>query len=146
MRFEWKKQRGKLRSFFFFFFCSMGSALALAGEIAVIANPSAPNMSKEDVKALFLGFKSTLPDGTPAEVLIPKGDGDVEKFIREVLGISKSEFKSHWLSKTLTGEALPPKELTPEEILNFVRTKKGAIGIIPKDMAKEGVKIILEVK
>ena len=132
--------------FFFFFFLDMGKTFAFAQEVAVIANPSAPTLTREDIRALYLGFKTTLPDGTPAEVFILKEDGVLEKFLREVIGISKGEFEAHWLSKALSGEGVPPRELSPEEIIARVKENKGAIGIVPLDMVTEDVKVVLEIR
>lgn len=122
------------------------TSFAFAQGVAVIANPSAPSLTKEQIKAIFLGISSTLPDGTIAYPIMMKGDGAKERFLREFLGVSPSVYKAHWLQKALAGEGVPPKELTSEEILDIVKTQKGAIGIVPLDKVGGGVKVLLEIR
>jgi ABC-type phosphate transport system substrate-binding protein len=145
MQRSWKGIRFFLPFFTFLSFLFLTSSVFAQG-VAVIANPSAPSLTREQVKALFLGFSSTLPDGTPAQLIMLKGDGVKQKFLKGLLGISESEYKAHWLQKALAGEGVPPRELTPDEILAVVKTQKGAIGVIPLDKVGEGVKVILEIR
>jgi hypothetical protein len=116
-----------------------------AQELAVVANPEAPNISPDYIKRIYLGFVKTLPDGTPALPLVMKGAP--ETFFQKVLGISQKDFKAHWLTKALSGEGIPPREVGADEIVNLVKTNRGAIGIVPADKARqEGLKILLEIK
>jgi hypothetical protein len=113
--------------------------------LVVVANPEAPHISPDYVKRIYLGFAKTLPDGTPALPLIMKGTP--ETFFQEVLGISQKDFKTHWLTKALAGEGIPPREVGVDEIVYLVKTNRGAIGIVPADKARqEGLKILLEIK
>jgi hypothetical protein len=116
-----------------------------AQELAVVANPEAPHISPDYVKRIYLGFVKTLPDGTPALPLVMKGTP--ETFFQKVLGISQKDFKSHWLTKALSGEGIPPREVGADEIVNLIKANRGAIGIVPADKARqEGLKILLEIK
>jgi hypothetical protein len=116
-----------------------------AQELAVVANPEAPHISPEYIKRIYLGFVKTLPDGTPALPLVMKGTP--ETFFQRVLGISQKDFKTHWLTKALAGEGIPPREVGADEIVNLIKTNRGAIGVVPADKARqEGLKILLEIK
>lgn len=128
------------------FFILFMSGSAFAQGVAVIANPASPTLTKDDIKSLYLGFRTTLPDGSPAKVLVLKGDGVKDRFMREVLGIAYRDFRAHWLSKALSGEGAPPRELTAEEIIDIVKREKGAIGFIPAEKVPEGVKVLIELK
>jgi len=113
--------------------------------LVVVANPEAPNISPDYVKRIYLGFAKTLPDGTPALPLVMKGTP--ETFFQKVLGISQKDFKTHWLTKALAGEGIPPREVGADEIVDLVKRNRGAIGIVPVDKARqEGLKILLEIK
>jgi hypothetical protein len=113
--------------------------------LVVVANPEAPHIPPDYVKRIYLGFVKTLPDGTPALPLIMKGTPDT--FFQKVLGISQKDFKTHWLTKALAGEGIPPREVGADEIVNLVKMNRGAIGIVPADKARqEGLKILLEIK
>jgi hypothetical protein len=73
--------------------------------------------------------------------------GTPETFFKKVLGISQKDFKTHWLTKALAGEGIPPREVGVDEIVNLVKMNRGAIGIVPADKARqEGLKILLEIK
>jgi hypothetical protein len=121
----------------------IGSVWAL--ELAVVANPEAPHIPPDYVRRIYLGFVKTLPDGTPALPLVMKGTPDT--FFQKVLGISQKDFKTHWLTKALAGEGIPPREVGVDEIVNLVKMNRGAIGIVPADKARqEGLKILLEIK
>jgi hypothetical protein len=116
-----------------------------AQELAVVANPEAPHISPEYIKRIYLGFVKTLPDGTPALPLVMKGTPDT--FFQKVLGISQKDFKTHWLTKALAGEGIPPREVGADEIVNLIKTNRGALGVVPADKARqEGLKILLEIK
>jgi hypothetical protein len=116
-----------------------------AQELAVVANPEAPHISPEYIKRIYLGFVKTLPDGTPALPLVMKGTPDT--FFQKVLGISQKDFKTHWLTKALAGEGIPPREVGVDEIVNLIKTNRGALGVVPADKARqEGLKILLEIK
>ena len=113
--------------------------------LVVVANPESPNISPDYVKKIYLGFVKTLPDGTPALPLIMKGSPDT--FFQKVLGISQKDFKAHWLTKALSGEGTPPREVGVDEIVDLVKRNRGAVGIVPADKARqEGLKILLEIK
>jgi hypothetical protein len=125
-----------------FFF--IGSVWSYQG-LVVVANPEAPNIPSDYVKRIYLGFAKTLPDGTPALPLVMKGTPDT--FFQKVLGISQKDYKTHWLTKALAGEGIPPREVGVDEIVYLVKTNRGAIGIVPADKARqEGLKILLEIK
>jgi len=124
----------------FFFIGSVWSQ-----ELVVVANPEAPNIPPDYVKRIYLGFAKTLPDGTPALPLVMKGTPDT--FFQKVLGISSKDFKAHWLTKALSGEGIPPREVGVDEIVDLVKRNRGAIGIVPANKARqEGLKILLEIK
>jgi hypothetical protein len=124
----------------FFFIGSVWSQ-----ELVVVANPEAPNIPPDYVKRIYLGFAKTLPDGTPALPLVMKGTPDT--FFQKVLGISQKDFKTHWLTKALSGEGIPPREVGVDEIVDLVKRNRGAIGIVPANKARqEGLKILLEIK
>jgi hypothetical protein len=113
--------------------------------LVVVANPESPNISPDYIKRIYLGFAKTLPDGTPALPLVMKGAP--ETFFQKVLGISSKDFKTHWLTKALAGEGIPPREVGVDEIVNLIKANRGAIGVIPADKARqEGLKILLEIK
>ncbi|MDT7908055.1 MAG: hypothetical protein RRA63_08470, partial [Candidatus Calescibacterium sp.] len=104
-----------------------------------------PNIPPDYVKRIYLGFAKTLPDGTPALPLVMKGTPDT--FFQKVLGISQKDFKAHWLTKALSGEGIPPREVGVDEIVDLVKRNRGAIGIVPANKARqEGLKILLEIK
>ncbi len=124
----------------------IGNSEAYAQEFAVVANPSAPDISPEDLKKIYLGLKKTLPDGTKASPLLIKGTP--EEFYVKVTGLTKVKFAQHWMTKIIEGTGEPPRYLqTEEELIAAIKENKGAIGVLPLYKAKsEGLKILLVIK
>jgi len=136
-----KKISNIFTSFILLVILNFSSAYAQA--FAIVANPSAPDISVEDVKKIYLGIKKTLPDGTPALPLIVRGMPR-ELFV-VISGLTKSQFIQYWMKKIVDGEATPPKEVELEsQAVEIIKREKGAITVIPLHKAKEeGLKILL---
>lgn len=121
------------------------TGFAYAQEIVIAGNPAAPSISAEDIKRIYLGFVKALPDGTPVKLLIMKRVPEI--FYSKVVGLSRKDFRTHWLIKALSGAGIPPREAEEDEIVSLIKSDKGAIGVISADRArKEGLKILLEIK
>ncbi len=118
---------------------------AYARELVVVTNPDSPNVSAEDIRRIYLGFVKSLPDGTPVKPMIMKRVP--ESFYTKVFGVSEKDFRAHWIRKALSGERVLLSELDEEEIVDLIKSDRGAIGVISADKArKERLKILLKIK
>lgn len=131
--------------------CSLAALTAGAGFAAdakVIANPGigASSISQDDLKAVFLATKSTLPDGSRVEPVLEKSGPAHEQFIKEQLGKTDAALQTYYRSLVFTGKGSMPKTLASDaEVVAYVAKTRGAIGYVSSSAAIAGVKV-LEVK
>ena len=129
-----------LATWFFFFLFSVSEAFSF--DFAVIANPGTPQLSEEDIKAVYLGMLKEA-GGVIIKPYLCKEE-EAKKSFFQFLGLKETEFKTIWFSKALAGEGTPPRELPTDKLIERIKTQKGAIGVIPKDKIPDGVTVLLK--
>jgi hypothetical protein len=120
--------------------------ISYAQELVVATHPSAPDLSIEDLKKIYLGDKKNLPDGTKVTPILLKGTP--EEFFQKVIGMTKNQFFKYWMIRIIREGSTPPKDAESEDqVVNLIKNNKGAIGIVSGERAKkEGLKIITIIK
>ena len=105
-------------------------------EIALIVNDNSPlpsEMTSKDIKNIYLGVK----EHEKGVNIIPVDQKDkeiFEEFLAKFIGMSKTHYKSHWVSKLFGEGANPPKSVEgPENIVKSVSQNIGGIGYIWKN-------------
>jgi ABC-type phosphate transport system substrate-binding protein len=114
-------------------------------QVIVIANPSvkATRISKSDLRDVFTGAATTLPDGTHVVPILLKPGTAHEEFLKAYIGKSDSAYRAGWRSLVFSGQAAMPKTLAPDAIVvDFVAHNAGAIGYIDKNSPHSGVKVL----
>lgn len=127
------------------FLCS-SSAYA---DVVVIGHPSNGNqLDKDEVVKLFLGKKSSFPDGNKAvPFYLPPGDSLRGTFDKEVLGKSSSQLKSYWSKLVFTGKGTPPDELSSTaDAKSKVASDSAAIAYIDSSEVDDTVKVLFTLK
>ncbi len=114
------------------------------GAVIVSADSGVSQMSKAQVKSIFLGKKSTLPDGTPAvPVNLPEGDPLYSAFNKAVLGKSDAKMKKYWSARMFSGKGKPPKVAKDvQAVVAHVKSVAGGIGYVDEGAAGDGVKVV----
>jgi ABC-type phosphate transport system substrate-binding protein len=115
-----------------------------ATDFQVIANPGigVSDLSSDDLKAVFLGTKTSLGDSHVAPVLENSGAAH-EAFLKECVGKSDSGLTTYYRSLVFTGKGSMPKTMSSdEEVLACVAKTKGAIGYVGAGAAPVGVKVL----
>lgn len=121
---------------------------ALPGEstsIVVIANGSisVSEIAPDDLLEVFLGTKSSLPNGAKVTPVLLKGGPVHESFLKSYLGKSVEGFRTWWLQVVFTGQGLLPKTFVSEaDLVAFVGRTKGAIGYATLASVRGNVKCI----
>jgi ABC-type phosphate transport system substrate-binding protein len=119
-----------------------GGAAAQAADpevIVVIANPSAPTLTKEQIADLFLGKNQGMklldqPNSAPVKAV----------FYQKVSGHDLSQVKATWARLIFTGKAQAPKEVTDAAaVKKAVASDPKAIGYIEKSELDPSVKVLL---
>jgi len=124
-------------------FCSF-SALA---EVAVVVHPSNQvNLTKNDIKKIYLGKMKNFADG---KVILPidltEGSDTRSIFNTELLGKSSSQIKAYWSKLIFTGKGTPPKNVKSEsEVINTVSTNPSTIGYVDASKVTDKVKVIIK--
>ena len=98
-------------------------ALAYAGDIKVVANPSvtASAISTEELKAVFLLTKASIAEGGHVEPVLVKGGPTHEAFLKEYVGKTDSALETYYRSLVFTGKASMPKSFASDaDVVAFV--------------------------
>lgn len=124
----------------------MGSSVLSAEPVVIINAANQTNVTKEDVKKLYLGKIKRFSNGNKAVVFSLSEKTEIKSaFNKKVLGKSASQFKSYWSQLIFTGKAKPPKELSSEAaVKEAVANEVNAIGIVDSALVDEKVKVVLK--
>ncbi len=118
---------------------------ASAGVVVVVAPDSdLDSLSQAQVKSVFLGKVKSLPNGQTAVPVNQAESSPVyDAFNKKILGKSSAKILQYWASRVFSGKGSPP-EVVPDDkaVIEFVKSKKGAIGYIDSASADGSVKVI----
>jgi len=101
--------------------------------LRIVVHKDNPNLSmnRSTLKNIFMGKRSSWPDGSPITVVIQKQGPLHEHFIGVINAISTQQFASYWEKIVYTGTGNPPKAFNSDaEVRKFVSENAGAIGYI----------------
>ncbi len=117
----------------------------LQGEIMVITSVSnrTDTISKEEVKAIFLGEKVSWKDGSRIKIADNLDKSAAREFYTLYVGKESSRIKRIWIKKMLRGKMSPPESFkNQEELVDFVANRKQSIGFISGGEVPAGVKAL----
>ena len=120
-------------------------ALAAAGDVVVIVNPSvaASSLSKQDVSNIYQGKKSTWDDGSKIVFVVLKGSAAHEQFLTAYVGKTDTQFDTFWKKQVFTGQGSPPQAFDSDQaMIDFVAKTSGAIGYVSAGAKVANVKTI----
>jgi len=120
-------------------------AVHAQAQVIVIANPSvkATEISKNDLRDVFTGNATSLPDGSRVVPILLKTGTAHEEFLQAYIGKNDSAYRAGWRSLVFSGQASMPKSLDGDAaVVEFVAHNASAIGYIGKASPHEGVKIL----
>jgi hypothetical protein len=140
-------------------------ALAFAALSLVAAAPSAPGRAEplaiivssawedahaidlRDLRALYLGRRSSLFGERVHRIDLPPGSAARVGFSETVLGRTEADLERYWIEQALAGGALPPRQLqAPRDVVAAVRARPGTIGYLPvselSGHPRDGVRVI----
>ena len=123
-------------------------SLLFAGEVIVVANKNVPEgqLTRDEVKAIFLGEKTKWSNDTKISFVVLKTPEDQEKFMRDYVGKSPSQFNNFWKQQIFTGKGKMPEAFDDvKAVLDYVAKTDGAIAYISSNAPADNVKKI-EVK
>ncbi len=122
-------------------------SLQLSAAIVVIGNPAVGNeLSKKNVKKLFMGKKTKLPNGNKAKIieLIDGAPGRLA-FHDIATGRSESQLQSAWARLVFTGKAEAPTQVADDAaVIDAVVNTPNAIGYVDESSVTDEVKVLLK--
>lgn len=114
--------------------------------ILIIANKAVPlkQLSKSDLKNIFLGKKKKWPDQSSINFINLKYDSNPsEFFLSHYIKKTPQQYMAYWRNQIFLGKGASPSVVNSEsEIINYVKKTDGAIGYVSKSASTELVKII----
>jgi ABC-type phosphate transport system substrate-binding protein len=129
----------------FLFVTALVFATHAQAQVIVIANPSvkASEITKNDLRDVFTGNATSLPDGSRVVPILLKAGTAHEEFLQVYIGKNDTAYRAGWRSLVFSGQASMPKSLDGDAaIVEFVAHNTGAIGYINKTTAHDGVKVL----
>jgi len=123
----------------------ISSTLCGAADYVVIinSNNSLSDISRGDLKNIYLGKKTSWDGGQKIDVAVLGGGKAHESFCNSVINRSPGQFSTFWKTALFTGTGTPPKTVSGDsEMISFVKSNPAAIGYISSNAAPGGVKII----
>ena len=100
--------------------------------VAMSAASAVESLSRDQVVNIFLGRFRQLPDGTTAlPVDQPEALPLRAAFYRLLVNKNPAEIRAYWARLVFSGKTAPPHQAgTPEEVLQWLRDRPGAIGYL----------------
>jgi ABC-type phosphate transport system substrate-binding protein len=124
----------------------IAGSCALAADIAVVANKnvSQSSLSKDNLKAIFLGQTTAWGNGAKIEFVTLKDSSEIhEEFLKQYVDKSTSQFSNFWKQQVFTGKGRMPKQFDSEsKLIEYVSATDGAIGYVSGKAAKGSAKVI----
>jgi len=107
------------------------------------ANPES-SMTRSEVSRLFLKKRTTWPDGTRVLPVDLSRTSDTRRaFSEDVHGKNPDAVAAYWQTLVFSGRDLPPAvKASDADVLNLVRTERGAIGYVSAGASTQGVKVL----
>lgn len=115
-----------------------------AGMVVIGNNTGVDELSKSDVKKLFMGKKSKLSNGSKAQIVeLTDGSEGRLVFHETATGRSESQLQSAWSRLVFTGKAEAPIQVADySAVISEVSAKPNAIGYIDDSALTPDVKVL----
>ena len=123
---------------------------SVLAETVVIVHPSntSVNLSKSEVKRLFLIKNDTFSDGSMATPVDQTANTDFRNaFYKSVTNKNQAQMKSYWSKMIFSGKASPPKVMANDAAVKaWVASNPSGIGYIESSQVDETVKVVFTVR
>lgn len=118
---------------------------AACAEDVLVANPSVPieAIDQPTLRDLFLGRRTTWPNGLRVVVVLQRNSGSNQRLARE-LGKTPQQLINWWKRLVFTGEGSMPEQVdNGEDLIARVASVPGAIGWVERAGDLKSVKVLL---
>lgn len=118
---------------------------ALAADFVLIANKgnTISSLSENDARQIYLGKKSTWPDGQSIVLYMQQNEAVNSTFAEAVAKKTSQQFQIYWKKALFTGTGRPPIEVRDDaEMKKFIAADPRGIGYISRAAFDGSVKEI----
>lgn len=121
--------------------CSLGG-YALGSEI--VANPgNQEEIDKATLKLILIGKEKFWDSGSEVVIAILRSNPEVDETLTRYSGMTTNKFKNHWQRIAFSGRGKMPKMFSNmEDLIKFVESNEGAIGIVASDSDESNLRRI----
>jgi hypothetical protein len=135
---------------FGFIWCVLNDPTVADDQVAIIANTSnsVSTLSPGDLHRIFLGEKSTWPNGKHIFVVMAApGSPERAVIMKNVYKMSESDYAKYFMQASFTGAvAAPPKDASSSsQMKQLVAANPGAVGYVAVQELDNSVKALLKV-
>ena len=128
-------------------FLLCASTWGFAKNYTVIVHPDNPTqtLTAKELKMIFLGERTTWPDGQPLKVAALKNGELHKEFLGDMVKLNPMKFAMHWKQKIFTGSATGSHInffKSEDKLKEYVKTNPTAIGYISVDSVDDTIKEI----
>ena len=124
---------------------SFGQAARAQGVVLVSARAGGiPELDRETAAQLYLGRRTSLPDGRSARLLDLPAGPERDLFYERLTAKNPSQIRAYWSRLVFTGRAQPPREASSvDEARRLVLESQGSIAYLPRTAANDpGLQIL----
>lgn len=120
-------------------------AIVIAAEFTVIANKtvSADRLTKDEIKAIYLGKKTKWSDGSTIRFFLIKSPRSQSLFLEAYVGKTPEQYDNYWMQNVFTGKGEMPDMLeNSKQMVEAVAGAAGGIGFTLEFTPNDNIKII----
>jgi ABC-type phosphate transport system substrate-binding protein len=120
-------------------------SFAVAQDVVLVANKDVQvsEIKESDLRAIFMGTKTRLVDGSHIVPVTLKGGAVHEVFLKKHLAETPGDFRAEWRKAVFTGQGSMPKAFDSEAaLIEYVAVTPGALGYVSRISTKDNVKAI----
>ncbi|WP_048689829.1 hypothetical protein [Catenovulum maritimum] len=114
-------------------FSSFFTSYCVSADILVVTHKDSKlELTRQQIKHLYLGAKIADGETIVKPISLPSGDMTRTIFHTRIVGLSESRIQSYWAQMRFSGQRKPPVELSDmQQIKLLVTEKKGYIAYLP---------------
>lgn len=123
-------------------------SLSLFADLAIVVSSksSLDSISKAQVKRIFLGKSTRLPNGEKAIAIEDKTQKYKDLFYKKIANKSGGQLRSYWAKIIFSGRGVPPKQIDIKEVKKLILESSRVITYVPIQEVDSSMKILLEIK
>ncbi|WP_027358375.1 hypothetical protein [Desulforegula conservatrix] len=129
----------------FLLFLNAQVSAVLAAELIIVANRNIKQneISKDEIKFIYLGRKKKWDDDSRITFVVLRSKLYQEEFMTNFLGKTPEQFDHYWKQNVFTGNGQTPITFENiKDLVDFIANRDGSVGYVPEDANIGNLKIL----